>query len=138
MTALHDRVRAENTAWWDAHQDFDRLVPNAGTAESFAFSVVHWFHNAESSERHGTQTGDGTGLMAPVDRRTCRGYAIFATRRWLHESQRDLDLYPAGHAHWDSPSRGRLDVESLVRNLQIALDDFDWNDASERAARETK
>lgn len=146
MSNIQDRVREQNAAWWAAHPDLrknwtdpvdpiatgkpigppDAQMPRRGTAASLARSVVHWQHNYESSLRHGTRTGDGTGPMAPVDAHFGRRYAILATKAMLIEAQTALETYPPDHAFW--VGYGHRDQEAYIRNLQIALDDFEWND----------
>lgn len=119
LTEVHDHVRAENAAWWAAHPELHDRKPYAHDAKDLAFSVVHWHHNVESSQRHKTELGES-------DRFFLRQYAISATRAWLAEAQRDLEIYPADHEHWRG--YGHRDQESLIRNLQVAIDDFEWND----------
>ena len=118
-----ERMREKNAAWWAAHPDFK--IYTQATAESLAFTTVHWIHNYESSLRYGERTGDNSGPMAPVNQYTARSYAILTTKAWLIETQKKLDTSPE-----PSPENwyGRRDLEMHVRNLQLALDTFEWND----------
>ena len=86
-----------------------------------AFSFLHWQHNVESTRRFGTESETTT------DRFFARRYAIAATRACLIEAQTELETYPADHAHWRS--YGHDDIECFIRMMQVALDDFEWNDS---------
>lgn len=114
---LHEKTLAANSAWWAAHPKFKTPSFNAA---SLARSVVHWHHNVESSLRHAAQDVDS-------DRYFLRSYVIAATEAWLAESQAELDAC----TNW---SRKR-DLEAAVRNFQIALDNFEWNDKNKKDAK---
>lgn len=124
MSTVHERVREQNAVWWAAHPDV-RGVAKGWDATSFARSVLHWHHNVESSLRHGTKGGDGSPMLAG-DQFFLRQYAIDATKAWLVSSQVEIETYPPEHEHWHG--YGHTDIETLIRNLQVALDDFAWND----------
>lgn len=112
---LHqEQVVDKNTAWWTAHPNFK---PSIGDADSLAKSVVHWHHNVESSRRFkGTEA-------AKSDEFFLRQYAIGATGAWLAEAQAELDAMQSTPETWYQ----RRDLEVLIRTLQSALDNFEWN-----------
>jgi hypothetical protein len=137
VSDVHDRVREANAAWWDRHLSLretwghpvDReylAAHNAtpGTAISLALSVVHWMHNAESARRHGLKDAVG-GARVDSDIFFMRRYAIEATKAWLIEAQTALETHPPSDPFWRG--YGHRDVEVLIRNLQVALDDFEAN-----------
>lgn len=115
----HDSdVIAKNQAWWDAHPDLRKNRPSS-TAASMALSVVHWHHNVESSWRAGGKHGPNR-----TEEFFLRQYAWEATKVWLIETQDELEaLGPVGPTTWYQ----KRDLECRVRNLQHALDDFEWN-----------
>lgn len=113
---LHDEVVAKNAAWWAAHPDF-KASPVA-SADSLARSVVHWHHNVESRRRY-----EGWSA-AKSDEFFRRQYAIEATKAWLVEAQAMLVALLLDRPEDWSQKR---DQEVLVRTLQHALDDFEWN-----------
>jgi hypothetical protein len=126
-----------NEAWWAAHPEvrktwsypsatnFDPVVPTnwhigRGSAASFAFTVVHWHHNVESAIRKGDQKWlDG-------QRYFLRQYAKQATTAWLIEAQTELEKYPdPKDPYWHG--YGHSLNHMTIRNLQVALDDFEAN-----------
>lgn len=116
---LHDETVTKNAAWWAAHPDF-KASPTA-SADSLARLVVHWHHNVESRRRHdGWSTAESEKIFR-------RQYAIEATKAWLVEEL--AKLVALGPTTPETRYQKR-NQEVLVRVLQHALDDFEWNDAN--------
>ncbi len=120
MKTLHEQVREKIAEWWTTHPDFrERYSKIVSDADSLARSVVHWHHNVESARRHAPEKTNGEQFFL-------RQYAVIATQAWLISAQTELETYPADHSHWRG--YGHRDQECLIRCLQVALDDFEYND----------
>jgi len=117
MTETNTRDR--NTSWWNEHPDFrEKYGQMVRDTESLALSVVHWHHNVESARRHAPEKLDAEQFFL-------RQYATDATRAWLIAAQTEIETYPPSDAYWRG--YGHTDQECLIRNLQVALDDFEAN-----------
>ena len=112
---MSDEVAAKNAAWWAVHPDFrEKYSKMPYSAASLARSVVHWHHNVESAKHHDPEKLDSELFFL-------RQYVVDATRAWLLEAQARLEaLGPNDWYQW-------RDTSVEIRNLQVALDDFEWN-----------
>jgi hypothetical protein len=112
----NDDVTVKNTAWWATHPGFaEKYSKMRYDVDSLARSTVHWHHNVESRRRH-----QGWGA-SENDEFLLRQYAIAATQAWLLEAEAKCKTL--GPSDWYQ----YRDLQVLIRNLQVALDDFEWN-----------